>query len=235
MSAETPAAPGQNDEHYLQVFRRNFRTWRGDRPFWAGLFVLLGGFPIAYFPYANLQLGHLTLTLGTPAGSSSLIIGVLLVVLGISLWFQKHVRTFAGVAAILLALVSIPLSNLGGFLVGFLFAMIGGAMAVSWAPGERVEEQAASAAPLSKATAPDPLIEATAPDPLIEATAPDPLIEATAPDPLIEAPDPFGKGEAPESVDSAAAEPAAANGVGEPNDLSGTSPTNGANGRHSAG
>lgn len=142
MSAETPAAPGQN-EHYLRVFRRNFRIWRGDRPFWAGLFVLLGGFPIAYFPYANLQIGHLTLAMATTAGAGSLIIGVLLGVLGISLWFQKHVRTFAGVAAILLALVSIPVANLGGFLIGFLLAMIGGAMAVSWVPGEPAEEQAA--------------------------------------------------------------------------------------------
>ncbi|MET9971040.1 DUF6114 domain-containing protein [Streptomyces sp. NPDC006356] len=134
MSAETPAAPGR-DEHYLRVFRRNFRAWRGTRPFWAGLFVMFGGLPIAYFPYANLQIGHLTLAMQTAGGSSSLIIGVLLVVLGFTLWFQKHVRTFAGVAAILLALVSIPLSNLGGFLIGFLFALIGGAMAVSWVPG----------------------------------------------------------------------------------------------------
>ncbi|MER6343956.1 DUF6114 domain-containing protein [Streptomyces sp. NPDC001595] len=132
MSAETPAAPG-HDEHYLRVFRRNFRAWRGTRPFWAGLFVMLGGLPIAYFPYANLRLGHLTLAMATTAGAGSLIIGVLLVVLGVSLWFQKHVRVFAGVAAILLALVSIPVSNLGGFLIGFLFALIGGAMAVSWA------------------------------------------------------------------------------------------------------
>ncbi|MCT9008871.1 DUF6114 domain-containing protein [Streptomyces sp. NPDC054766] len=136
MSAETPAAPGQNDEHYLQVFRRNFRNWRGSRPFWAGLFIAFGGVPIAYFPYAHLQVGHLTLAMSTTAGAGSLIIGVLLVVLGISLWFQKHVRTFAGVAAILLGLVSLPVANLGGFLIGFLFALIGGAMAVSWVPGE---------------------------------------------------------------------------------------------------
>jgi hypothetical protein len=136
MSAETPAAPGQNDEHYLQAFRRIFRTWRGDRPFWAGLFIVFGGFPIAYFPYAHLKLGHLTLAMSTTAGAGSLIIGVLLVVLGISLWFQKHVRTFAGVAAILLGLVSLPVANLGGFLIGFFFALIGGAMAVSWVPGE---------------------------------------------------------------------------------------------------
>ncbi|MFF5980281.1 DUF6114 domain-containing protein [Streptomyces olindensis] len=130
MSAETPAADGQ-----FTLRRQQFRAWRGTRPFWAGLFVLLSGLPIAYFPYANLQIGHLTLAMATTAGAGSLIIGVLLVVLGVSLWFQKHVRVFAGVAAILLALVSIPVSNLGGFLIGFLLALVGGAMAVAWAPG----------------------------------------------------------------------------------------------------
>ncbi|MEU1039563.1 DUF6114 domain-containing protein [Streptomyces sp. NPDC005551] len=155
MSAETPAAPGQSTQQRLR-----FRAWRGERPFWAGLFVLLSGLPIAYFPYANLQIGHLTLAMATTAGAGSLIIGVLLVVLGLSLWFQKHVRTFAGVAAILLALVSIPVSNLGGFLIGFLLALIGGAMAVSWAPGARVGKPAEAArtseAPDSVATGPVP-------------------------------------------------------------------------------
>jgi hypothetical protein len=131
MSAETPAAPGQFTRRRLQ-----FRAWRGSRPFWAGLFIMIGGFPIMYFPYAHLQIGHLTLAMSTTAGAGSLIIGVLLVVLGISLWFQKHIRTFAGTAAILLALVSIPVSNFGGFVVGFLFALIGGAMAVAWSPGD---------------------------------------------------------------------------------------------------
>ncbi|MEU8984487.1 DUF6114 domain-containing protein [Streptomyces sp. NPDC048309] len=169
MSAETPAAPGQN-EHYLRVFRRNFRTWRGERPFWAGLFVLLGGGPIAYFPYANLQIGHLTLAMATTAGAGSLIIGVLLVVLGISLWFQKHVRTFAGVAAILLALVSIPVANLGGFLIGFLFAMIGGAMAVSWVPADPAEEQAAPE-PVGKGE-PYPSVDSAAAGPAAAANGP---------------------------------------------------------------
>src|SRR5690606_18986507 len=62
MSAETPAATGQFTRRRLQ-----FRAWRGQRPFWAGLFVMLGGLPIAYFPYANLQLGHLTLAMATTA------------------------------------------------------------------------------------------------------------------------------------------------------------------------
>ncbi|WP_435284776.1 DUF6114 domain-containing protein [Streptomyces koelreuteriae] len=138
MSAEISAAPGQFARRRLQ-----FRAWRGTRPFWAGLFIMIGGFPIMYFPYANLQIGHLTLAMATTAGAGSLIIGVLLVVLGISLWFQKHIRTFAGVAAILLGLVSIPVSNFGGFVVGFLFTLIGGAMAVAWAPGGDTDAQPA--------------------------------------------------------------------------------------------
>ncbi|MEU9461226.1 DUF6114 domain-containing protein [Streptomyces sp. NPDC058322] len=131
----SPESTGQN-EHYLRVFWRRFRTWRGNRPFWAGLFTMVGGLPIAYFPYANMHLGNVTLAMSTTAGAGSLIIGILLVTLGLTMWFHHIVRVFAGVAAILLALISIPVANIGGFLVGFLFALLGGALSVSWAPGE---------------------------------------------------------------------------------------------------
>lgn len=116
-------------------WRRSFRTWRGQRPFWAGLLTLLGGLPIMYFPYANLTVGQLTIRMATTAGSGSLIIGVLLVVLGLTMWYQSAARIFAGVAAILLGLVSLVVSNFGGFLVGFLLALIGGGMAVAWVAG----------------------------------------------------------------------------------------------------
>lgn len=131
----SPESTGQN-KHNLTVYRRGFRTWRGNRPFWAGLFTMLGGAPIAYFPYADLQLGNMTLAMSTTAGAGSLIIGVLLITLGLTMWFHSIVRVFAGVAAILLALISIPVANIGGFLIGFLLALIGGALSISWAPGE---------------------------------------------------------------------------------------------------
>ncbi|MFF8093775.1 DUF6114 domain-containing protein [Streptomyces sp. NPDC016675] len=212
MSAETPAAEGQFTRRRLQ-----FRAWRGGRPFWAGLFIALGGLPIAYFPYANLQIGHLTLAMATTAGAGSLIIGVLLVVLGVSLWFQKHVRVFAGVAAILLALVSIPVSNLGGFLIGFLLALIGGAMAVSWVPGEPPQAEP----PLEgrgTGAAPEGVVPGTAvPGTRAPGT---PASDAAVPQPRD-----GGDGGSP----TQAFAPLGAN------DLSGTSPANGANGRHSAG
>lgn len=137
----SPESQGQN-EHYLSVYRRTFRTWRGNRPFWAGLFTMLGGVPIAYFPYANVHLGNMTLAMSTTAGAGSLIIGVLLITLGLTMWFHSIVRVFAGVAAILLALISIPIANFGGFLVGFLFALVGGALSVSWVPGEPKTDEA---------------------------------------------------------------------------------------------
>ncbi|KOG34368.1 DUF6114 domain-containing protein [Streptomyces resistomycificus] len=132
MSAETPV---QSAGTFARL-RLRFRDWRGTRPFWAGLFTLLGGVPIAYFPYATLKLGTMSLAMATTAGAGSLIIGVLLVTLGLTMWFQQATRVFAGVAAIVLALVSLVVSNIGGFIVGFLLAMLGGALAVSWAPGK---------------------------------------------------------------------------------------------------
>ncbi|MFF7607063.1 DUF6114 domain-containing protein [Streptomyces parvulus] len=212
MSAETPAAAGQFTRRRLQ-----FRAWRGGRPFWAGLFIALGGIPIAYFPYANLQIGHLTLAMATTAGSGSLIIGVLLVVLGISLWFQKHVRVFAGVAAILLALVSIPVSNLGGFLIGFLLALVGGAMAVSWVPGEPPQDER----PVdgrSTGDTPEGAVPGTALPGI-------PAQGATASDAAVPRPREGTEDGSPTQTYEA---------LGA-NDLSGTSPANGANGRHSAG
>ncbi|UCM90567.1 DUF6114 domain-containing protein [Streptomyces marincola] len=134
MSTDTK---GQPVVSFFSRGRLAFRHFRWGRPFWAGLFVLTAGLPIAYFPYRNVTFGDLTVRMATTAGAGSLVIGILLVLLGLTIWFQPHVRIFAGVAAILLALVSLIVSNFGGFFVGFLFGMIGGAMSVAWLPGEQ--------------------------------------------------------------------------------------------------
>ncbi|MFF7365115.1 DUF6114 domain-containing protein [Streptomyces sp. NPDC008125] len=140
----SPESTGQN-EHHLTAHRQGFRAWRGSRPFWAGLLTMAGGIPIAYFPYANMHLGNVTLAMSTTAGAGSLIIGVLLVTLGLTMWFHHIVRVFAGVAAILLGLISIPVANFGGFVMGFVLALVGGALSVSWAPGQPEDDAASTA------------------------------------------------------------------------------------------
>ena len=156
------SAESQGLRDRLGSWRRSFRAWRGQRPFWAGLLTLLGGLPIMYFPYANLTVGQLTVRMATTAGSGSLIIGVLLVVLGFTLWFQSTARVFAGVAAILLGLVSLVVSNFGGLLVGFLLALIGGGMAVAWAPGPPANGVPAAGTPAAEgdgdSNAPEPAV-----------------------------------------------------------------------------
>lgn len=114
--------------------RQRFKTWRRGRPFWAGLFTLAAGLPIIYFPYVHLTVASVPLALSTTAGSGALIIGILLMVLGITLWFQQQVRVFAGIAALLLALISFPVANFGGLFLGLLSGLIGGSLACAWAP-----------------------------------------------------------------------------------------------------
>ncbi|MEU0375462.1 DUF6114 domain-containing protein [Streptomyces sp. NPDC006283] len=140
MSAESSVSPGRHRRHN-RASQRGFRTWRGQRPFWAGLFTLFGGIPIAYFPYATFELGHIRFAMQTTAGAGALIIGVLLITLGLTMWFH-HIVRFAGLATILLALVSIPIANLGGFVIGFLLSLIGGALSLSWVPGKPAAESA---------------------------------------------------------------------------------------------
>lgn len=119
----------------LTRYRVAFRHWRWQRPFWAGLLTMLGGLPIMYFPYAHMQFGDLSIRMATTAGAGSAVIGVLLVTLGLTMWYQPAVRVFAGVAALVLALVSLVVSNFGGFVIGYLLALFGGGMSVAWVPG----------------------------------------------------------------------------------------------------
>ncbi|MEV8530934.1 DUF6114 domain-containing protein [Streptomyces sp. NPDC051211] len=144
------------DDHWLTVVYYRFHSWSGKRPFWAGLFTLLGGVPIAYFPYADVRLGNITIAMATTGGAGALIIGVLLITLGLALWFQQGIRIFAGVATLLLGLVSLPVSNLGGFFMGFLCALVGGCLALSWVPGEPAEAAAAAAPEPVAAAVPGP-------------------------------------------------------------------------------
>ena len=96
------------------------------------MFLLGSGLVILAPPFAALHLGDLVISLSTLGGASALVIGVMLIVLGISLWVRPQYRLPAGIAAGLLALVSLPAANLGGLLIGMLLGVLGAALAISW-------------------------------------------------------------------------------------------------------
>lgn len=112
--------------------RHAFKGWRRTRPFWGGVFLILGGIVILVPPYASLKLGDMVISIGTVAGVSSLLIGVMMVVIGIALWVRPAYRIVGGIAAGMLALVSLVTANLGGFLIGMVFGIIGAALMIAW-------------------------------------------------------------------------------------------------------
>ena len=144
MSSATAQAQPEPTAGFAKA-RLAFKEWRRTRPFWGGLIILIAGLPIIYFAYGGLNVSGLHVQLATTAGASAAVIGLLMMALGISVWFQPMIRIFAGIAAIILSLISLPMANFGGFGLGLFPGLIGGALVCSWAPNKEQTEQAAAA------------------------------------------------------------------------------------------
>ena len=116
--------------HWVRSARLAFRNWRRTRPFWAGVWAMLGGALIAYVPATAFKFFLIA--------NSSLIIGVLVGALvgvfGLLLWFAKAIRVPLGIMIILLSLASFFTSDFGGLLLGMLMGLIGGSLAIAWVP-----------------------------------------------------------------------------------------------------
>ncbi|MEU5388984.1 DUF6114 domain-containing protein [Kitasatospora cineracea] len=179
MSSATVEAWPEGQVGFASRVRRGFRNWRRTRPFWGGLMAMIAGVPILYFPYAHLSLGGLTVAMATTAGAGSMIIGLLMIALGLTAWFQPMVRVFCGVATTILALISIPVSNLGGFGMGLVTGLVAGGLLVSWAPlPPKPAAEGADAGTAESVAAPDAAPTAQLP---AQAAAEPPLEHGTAP------------------------------------------------------
>ena len=130
----TTIASEHNPEHsrgsLLQRGRISFRAWRRGRPFWGALFVILGGLEIIWIPYSPIGV----VVHEGIAGVGGMFIGALMIMFGLSAAFAPGYRVFAGIASVLLSLVALPATNLGGFLLGTLCGLFGGSFAVAWTP-----------------------------------------------------------------------------------------------------
>ncbi|HYA58372.1 MAG TPA: DUF6114 domain-containing protein [Thermoplasmata archaeon] len=94
-----------------------------------GFFILLGGLLIAAFGFG------LFLAFGLKSGwfYVGAVLGLLTMVLGGLMLAIPSAKTVFGIVTIVFAFLSLPFA-LGGFLVGFLLAIIGGIMAILWRP-----------------------------------------------------------------------------------------------------
>ncbi|WP_234430729.1 DUF6114 domain-containing protein [Streptomyces sp. NRRL F-4489] len=112
--------------------RARWRRWRRGRPFWGGLAAVLAGAEICALPLAPLKI---MLQQGI-AGIPSVLMGLVMIVMGLSAWFAPYYRGLAGVLTVVGAMAALVMSNLGGFLVGTVLGILGGALIFAWQPVE---------------------------------------------------------------------------------------------------
>jgi Family of unknown function (DUF6114) len=124
-----------SEEPLVGKLWRGWRRWRKGRPFWGGLFTAIAGAEICAIPLAPFKV---MLHQGV-AGISSVLMGLLLILMGLTMWFAPQYRSLAGIVSVMLAAASLVLSNLGGFFIGTILAIIGGSLGFGWQP-RQVEE-----------------------------------------------------------------------------------------------
>jgi hypothetical protein len=113
-----------------------FRRWRRSRPFWGGLLLILAGAELVLIPLSGILLhGAIKLVIYIGIGGVfGVLIGLLLITAGLLLWISPAHKTFYAMAGVILAVLSFIASNLGGFFLGMLLGIIGGALAFAWTP-----------------------------------------------------------------------------------------------------
>jgi hypothetical protein len=149
------APPGAHRRQRRPAARAAWRRWRRSRPFWGGLLLVLSGLELLALPLTGVLVkGQIKLVIYIGIGGVfGVLIGVLLIAAGVVLWVNPTHRVFYGIAGIVLGIISFPASNLGGFVLGMLLAIIGGALAFAWVPAEpgSVDADPAGQAPSGRA------------------------------------------------------------------------------------
>ena len=133
-----------NSDNALFRGWRAFKLWRRTRPFWGGLFTLLAALELWSIPFMQGAI-HLHMQIKGVAGVSTMAIAPIMVALAAAMWFFPDYRVFAGIATLICALLSMVVSNFGGFLFGMLLALIGGSLGFSWSPRYTPDQLAAKA------------------------------------------------------------------------------------------
>ncbi|MEW2582531.1 DUF6114 domain-containing protein [Streptomyces virginiae] len=141
--------------------RQRWRRWRRSRPFWGGLFAIVAGTWICVLPLAPLKI---MLQQGV-AGIPSVLMGIVMVVLGLTAWFSPPQRALAGVLTTLIATAALVLSNLGGFLIGTLLGILGGGLMFAWQPYAAQRAGGATGAGTGAEPDPAPVPARSAPPP----------------------------------------------------------------------
>jgi hypothetical protein len=115
----------------LGAYRRGrlaFRHWRRTRAFWGGFLLVLSGSEILYTYNAPFKVViHFGLY-----GIAGFALPVLVLLLGLLVWFDPEHRVFYSIIALLAAAGTWLTSNLGGFFIGMLLGLAGATLTYGW-------------------------------------------------------------------------------------------------------
>ncbi|MPZ28075.1 MAG: hypothetical protein GEV12_17110 [Micromonosporaceae bacterium] len=128
MTAQAAGA-GSRLWQQVQLSGRKFRRWRRGRPFWGGGFLLLGGGQL--FLSTQLSLLEVEISFG-PEGFLVILLPAVLVLCGVLLWVTPQHRYFYSVIGVITAVYSLLGLNLGGWFIGMLLGVVGGALGFAW-------------------------------------------------------------------------------------------------------
>jgi hypothetical protein len=126
----------------VSAARRAGRGWRRTRPFWGALIGMAGA--------AEIVAVRLSLPVHNPRTfiPAGVLIAAAIIACGLLLLFDPAKRSAYATAIVLLAIMALATSHLGGYLVGTLLAGAGGATAFAWVPSRtRPAGEAARPAP----------------------------------------------------------------------------------------
>jgi hypothetical protein len=98
---------------------------------------MLAGAEIALLTAASYELILISKSVGF-----AIAVGAVIFVLGLTMWLSPVLSKLLGLLTLVAALLSFVTSNLGGFLLGMLLAIIGGGLSFAWEPGQAPEDAA---------------------------------------------------------------------------------------------
>lgn len=114
-----------------------------DKPTAAFVLSLLGGiFVLVFGLLVGLLFGFFFLGLGIITVILAIIFGILIIIGGTMMYVYPHQHVIWGIIVLVFSVLSIFVA-LGGFLVGMILGIIGGALGIAWQPGSAVRASGA--------------------------------------------------------------------------------------------
>lgn len=108
-----------------------FARFRKSRPFWGCLVLALGG----YFVMQPMFGGSMSMLMHMGVGGATVyILGGGMVAAAAVAFFAPAQRYFPAIMAAVFSVASLPLANLGGWIIGMVLGIVGSGMVFAWTP-----------------------------------------------------------------------------------------------------